>query len=65
MVEQIRKLKAGLSVLIGTNEDVITKSKELYLSFATIKYQDLHIERDKLDFESFMEREEITEAYAR
>ena len=59
LVQQIRKLKAGLSVLIGNNNDLIDESAKRYLEYSTI-----HLGNNKGDdedyeaFNTFMERDE-------
>ena len=59
LVQQIRKLKASLSVLIGNDKEKIEESAKRYLEYSTIQIGNTEGHQyDEREFTCFMERDE-------
>ena len=61
ILQTIQKLKAGMSVLMGQNEEKIRKAKVLYFKNATLysnNESQQKFQRSKSDFLNFLERDE-------
>ena len=62
----MRKLKAGLSVLIGNDQEKIEECAMRYLQYSTIHLEKyIEHEPDLPDFTSFMERDETNFLFKR